>query len=373
MADPTDICEELTGYPLSDVAVFDTETTGTNPWAGDELLSISIVDGHGRDLFTSYVRPTRHRSWPDAQRVNGISPRMVRDAPTANEIADDVRKLLAGNVLVVGYNVEFDIGFLTNQGVLSREPMSRFDVMREYADVVLKGGSWVKLSELSRRYGYRFRAHDAAEDARATAFCFRSLLTDVDYLRNRQKYRYGGYDAMREPNMGQVKETTANVLALVESGVTDAKGELRLGEVTRGKTKGAKRYEAYVGDSRVGVGETGWVETAMRLYDTDTPPKSIPCKLSLAASLSRSSCHVKVTARGKYAQRLERIAEASRESWGMSSGPADEASGIEGKGEAATVAPRGSQRNAEEADTASDAPAEKCKRGLWGLLKRLLG
>lgn len=373
MADPTDICEELTGYPLSDVVVFDTETTGTNSWAGDEILSISIVDGLGRDLFTSYVRPTRHRSWPDAQKVNGISPRMVRDAPTASEIADDVRRLLAGNVLVVGYNVWFDIGFLMKQGVLSREPISQFDVMREYADVVLKGGSWVKLSELSRRYGYGFRAHDAAEDAKATAFCFRSLLTDVDYLRNRQKYRGWYESAMREPSMGQVKETTANVFALVESGVTDAKGELRLGEVTRGKTKGAKRYEAYVGDSRVGVGETGWVETAMRLYDADTPPKSIPCELNLAASPSRSSCHVKVTARGKYARRLERIAEASRESWGMPSGPALEAPGIEEEGGAAAITAKASRRNAEGAATAASTPAGRRGHGLIGILKRLVG
>lgn len=322
MADSIDICEELTGYPLSSVVVFDTETTGTSPWSGDEILSISIVDGYGRDLFTSYVRPTRHRSWPDAQRVNGISPRMVRNAPTAREISERVRELLAGNVLVVGYNVNFDIGFLTNQGILSREPLSTFDVMREYADVVLGGGKWVRLSELARRYGYSFSAHDAAEDAKATAYCFRALMTDHEYLRRWKKARYGGCDAMREPHMGQTKETTANVLSLVNSGKTDVRGELRLGEVTRGKTRGAKRYEAYFGESRVGVGETSWVGFAMRLYDSEKPPRAIPCMLSLAASPSKSSCHVRVTARGRYTQRLDRLAELSARSWAEASGRA---------------------------------------------------
>ena len=58
----------------------DTETTGLHE--DDELLSISILDDQDICLFDSLIRPVTKTSWTEAMQVNGISPDMVKNAPT---------------------------------------------------------------------------------------------------------------------------------------------------------------------------------------------------------------------------------------------------------------------------------------------------
>ena len=76
-----DISEALTGFDFDNVVVFDTETTGTEPYLGDEVVSISICDAYGNDLFSSLIKPRKKKAWPEAEAINGISPAMVKDAP----------------------------------------------------------------------------------------------------------------------------------------------------------------------------------------------------------------------------------------------------------------------------------------------------
>ena len=51
----------------------DLETTGLDPRT-DEIVEIGILDEDGQVLLDTVVRPERHRSWLDAQRVHGIAP-----------------------------------------------------------------------------------------------------------------------------------------------------------------------------------------------------------------------------------------------------------------------------------------------------------
>ena len=116
----------------SKIAVLDTETTGLDP-KNDEVLSLSIVDGAGEMLFDSLIRPSRRKWWPKAQEIHGISPADVADAPTLVEVSDEVRGILRGADLVVGYNVEFDLGMLEAGGLDLYFPT--FCVMKEFAPV----------------------------------------------------------------------------------------------------------------------------------------------------------------------------------------------------------------------------------------------
>ncbi len=184
-----DVCKLITGFNLEDVVVFDTETTGTT--GRDEIISISIVDVHGNDIFTSLIKPKHHISWIEAERVNHISPSMVQSAPTIDECVEVIARAFSGK-LIVGYNVDFDIRML-RQSLKDDIGISRaatFDVMKEYARVHGRRRwpdsgryKYSKLVECAEDYGYRFDAHDAQKDAIATAYCFMSLITDESYIR----------------------------------------------------------------------------------------------------------------------------------------------------------------------------------------------
>lgn len=189
---------KISSVPAERVVCFDTETTGVNP-GRDEILQLSVVDGNGTVLFSDYVRPERRKSWPKAQEVNGISPSMVKGKRTIAELLPELDAIFSQAGVLVAYNIEFDAAFLERAGV-SLPSCPWFDVMKEFAPV---GGrwnerhedfGWVKLAECARHYGYRFNAHDALEDARATLHCFRAMLEDEaegGYLWVVERYRLG--------------------------------------------------------------------------------------------------------------------------------------------------------------------------------------
>src|SRR4051812_34153162 len=91
-------------------AVFDCETTGTDPDV-DQIVSLAIVrlDGDGVEVVRNLwlVRPSRAIP-AEATAVHGIGDADVADAPTFAEVAGDVLALLDGAVFV-GHNAEFDL------------------------------------------------------------------------------------------------------------------------------------------------------------------------------------------------------------------------------------------------------------------------
>ena len=251
-----DICKLITSFDAQDVVVFDTETTGVS--GSDEMLSIAIVDAYGNDVFNSLIRPTRKRSWPDAERIHHISPQMVQAAPTANECRDAILGALE-NKLVVGYNVDFDLRML-GQSIVDIEDFSptTFDVMKEYAKVHGRrmwedSGrfKYSKLFECAEDYGYSFIAHDAHEDALATAYCFMSLICDEFYVR-RMLYERNFFNS--KISLNPLKAMCDNIQTLVgDRERVTMPGTLVVGQITRGKRKGQKRYECVVNEMKVGV------------------------------------------------------------------------------------------------------------------------
>lgn len=303
MPNGVDLYTALTGFPLDRVVVVDTETTGTRPFSGDEILSIAICDGAGEPLFSSLIRPTKHTSWQDAERINHISPAMVEKSPTLDEVAEQLRKILLGDRLIVGYNVRFDITFLVEGKVLEPWPGSTFDVMREYASVhgstrSMYGNGYMfsKLAACADSYGYEFAAHEAMEDAIATAYCFRALICDEAYIRARMKKRF---EYLKRFSVTQTKATTENIISLVNCGMASSENaELRLGEVTRGKSKGSPRYECFVDDRCVGVSPPASVSHIRKycaLGDEVPLPKIIPCRVLLKNNGENASCEITIT------------------------------------------------------------------------------
>lgn len=172
--------------------VFDTETTGL--YAGsDELLQLSIIDGTGRELFNEYIKPSRRRKWPEAERVNHISPEMVKDCKTFRFFRKRVQEIFDAAEIAIAYNAPFDLRFLKAVGIdcyrMPGDPETRktiLDPMLDFAPVYgefseyYNDYKWQKLVTAAHYYGYDYanRAHDSLEDVRATLHVARELYKD---------------------------------------------------------------------------------------------------------------------------------------------------------------------------------------------------
>lgn len=70
----------VASIPDEAVVCLDTETTGVSVRA-DEVLQVALIGGDGSVLLNELVKPERHASWHQAERVHGITPQDVEDAP----------------------------------------------------------------------------------------------------------------------------------------------------------------------------------------------------------------------------------------------------------------------------------------------------
>lgn len=85
---------------------FDLELTGV--YDHDEILSITIVDGYGELVMDTLVKPIKNRSWKKTEKIHGITPDMVTDAPTMEELAPKVREIFDNADHIIAYGVSTD-------------------------------------------------------------------------------------------------------------------------------------------------------------------------------------------------------------------------------------------------------------------------
>ena len=126
----------------------DTETTGLDPFGGDELLEIALISHDGTVLLDTLLRPVVRTSWLEAQAIHGITPEMVATAPTLAETLQQISRILGAAESLVIYNAEFDLRFL---------PCEMRQMAKEKARCAMRAFSlWY--GERSERYG-DFRRH----------------------------------------------------------------------------------------------------------------------------------------------------------------------------------------------------------------------
>jgi DNA polymerase III subunit epsilon len=97
--------------------VFDTETTGLDPFQGDRLVEIGCVElvnrfPTGRN-FHCYFNPERDMP-QSAFDVHGLSIEFLKDKPFFAEKAEELIAFL-GDAQLVAHNAIFDFGFLNSE------------------------------------------------------------------------------------------------------------------------------------------------------------------------------------------------------------------------------------------------------------------
>ena len=175
--------QELDGQPLSTLAytAFDTETTGLEPSAGDEIISIGamrIVNGRllTGEMFAQLVDPHRPLD-PDSAKIHGIRPEMLKGQPNIDTALRGFHKFCEDTVLV-GHNAAFDMRFLqlkeATTGVRFTQPV--LDTL--LLSAVLHGNLVAhQIEAIAERFGVNVVGrHTAVGDAMMTGELFLKMI-----------------------------------------------------------------------------------------------------------------------------------------------------------------------------------------------------
>ncbi len=94
--------------------VFDTETTGLDPYQGDRLVEIGcveLINGFPTgQSFHRYLNP--ERDMPEgAFKVHGLSIEFLKDKPLFADVCDEFVTFI-GDAPLIAHNAMFDLGFI---------------------------------------------------------------------------------------------------------------------------------------------------------------------------------------------------------------------------------------------------------------------
>ncbi|MHB8155301.1 MAG: 3'-5' exonuclease [Candidatus Omnitrophota bacterium] len=160
--------------------IFDTETTGLNPAAGDRIVELAGLRVKGEQRlaqFDALVNPGREIS-PGAFAVNKITPGMLQSAPNIETVMPKFLKFIQGSCLC-SYNAEFDLSFLNNELKLLGYPVITnfvvFDVLT-MAKRLLPGLARYALWFVAQELGIKLtQKHRAFADVEMTWEVFNKL------------------------------------------------------------------------------------------------------------------------------------------------------------------------------------------------------
>ncbi len=88
------------------VLFFDLELTGV--YTHDEILSVSIADGTGKIIMDTLVKPAHKKKWKQTEKIHGITPDMVADAPSLVSLTPKIKELFDNADVLIAYGISTD-------------------------------------------------------------------------------------------------------------------------------------------------------------------------------------------------------------------------------------------------------------------------
>lgn len=174
-------------YPLleSTYVVFDTETTGFNAAAGDQMIEIGAVkikNGEIIDRFDELINPGINlRS--EIVNLTNITDEMLKDKDNEENVTKRFKEWIS-DLPMVAQNARFDISFMEsaykkyNLGEFSNVVIDTMEISKAQNPDSAKHN----LTALSKRYGVHFDEsghHRADYDAEGTALVFWKMISNL--------------------------------------------------------------------------------------------------------------------------------------------------------------------------------------------------
>ncbi len=164
--------------------VFDVEGNGATPPEIIEIAMVEVMDfkltGQQRRWL---VRP-QHPIDPSVTRIHGITDDDIADAPSINDIADEILQLM-GDAPIIGHNVRVEVDAI-GRAISRWKPKVAIDTLR-LAKKIRPDLESYGLEKLGKQFGCSEKAaqlskgkhHSALYDSILTALIFIDLLTST--------------------------------------------------------------------------------------------------------------------------------------------------------------------------------------------------
>ncbi|MDX1699541.1 MAG: exonuclease domain-containing protein, partial [Melioribacteraceae bacterium] len=167
-------------------AIVDIETTGHSPKKGDRMIQFAAVfirDWKIQSTFSTFIQPGKKIPM-FIQDLTHITDEDVKDAPTFEEVAEEIHQQLA-HCIFVAHNADFDLPFL--QAEFSRAGMPKWTGKKmdtvELSRLLFPTSFSYKLSDIASDLGIVLeQAHRADDDAYATAELFIQCKNEIEKL-----------------------------------------------------------------------------------------------------------------------------------------------------------------------------------------------
>jgi DNA polymerase-3 subunit epsilon len=218
--------------------VFDTETTGLDPFQGHRLVEIGCIELLNRiptgQTFHRYLNPEREVP-QEAFAVHGLSSDFLKDKPLFADVVDDFLAFI-GDAPLVAHNASFDQGFINaelervERAIIARERMidTLFLARRKHS-----AGPY-SLDALCARYGIdnsRRTKHGALLDAEILAEVYIELI------------------GARQAQLGLVESGEGRAVAA--AGVTLTRPEPLLPRLTDAEREAHRQFVQTLGDESI--------------------------------------------------------------------------------------------------------------------------
>jgi DNA polymerase III subunit epsilon len=163
--------------------VFDTETTGLDPYQGHRLVEIGCIELVNRfpsgKTFHRYLNPERDVP-AEAVAIHGLSGEFLKGKPLFAEIAGDLLAFI-GEAPLVAHNAAFDLGFLNAELDRVQHPAIARDRLVDTLMLARRKypGGANRLDDLCVRFGIdnsRRTKHGALLDAELLAEVYLELI-----------------------------------------------------------------------------------------------------------------------------------------------------------------------------------------------------